>query len=131
MSPAEQKALQNKYNKELPTSPTTHFNGEVRLQGSKYSMDPQARSLVDGSVSRSTGGRRNAGRSSEAAAASKSTMENVRARKALSGLLKQKTGRARTAKPIKARPIKNTVKNTGPSRGRSRLQVLLRRVRGK
>jgi hypothetical protein len=82
MTPKQIQALQNKYNKELPTSPTTHFSGEVRLQGSKYSMDPQAKNLVDGSVSRSVGTTKGQGRSAEAATASKKTMEAVKARKA-------------------------------------------------
>jgi hypothetical protein len=86
MTPKQIQALQNKYNKELPTSPTTHFSGEVRLQGSKYSMDPQAKNLVDGSVSRAVylpgKSPKSQGRSAEAATASKKTMEAVKARKA-------------------------------------------------
>jgi hypothetical protein len=82
MTPKQIQALQNKYNKELPTSPTTHFSGEVRLQGSKYSMDPQAKNLVDGSVSRAVYLPGKSPKSQGRSAASKKTMEAVKARKA-------------------------------------------------
>ena len=66
----------------MPKSPTTHSNGEVRLQGSKYSIDPQAKNLVDGSVSRTTSrGAKPPTRSAEANKAAKETVSRVRARR--------------------------------------------------
>jgi hypothetical protein len=65
----------------MPKSPTTHSNGEVRLQGSKYSMDPQAKNLVDGSVSRTTSrGAQPSTRSADADRAANETLNRVRAR---------------------------------------------------
>jgi hypothetical protein len=135
MSDREVKALQNKYNKELPTSPTTHFNGEVRLQGSKYSMDPQAKNLVDGSVSRTTGGAKNQGRSADASAQSKATMDAVRRRAAV----RQAAERVLKGKKVKSRSIggRARARGTGETRRLSgnqsqrTIRGLLQRLRGR
>jgi hypothetical protein len=129
MSDSEVKALQNKYNKELPTSPTTHFNGEVRLQGSKYSMDPQAKNLVDGSVSRTIGSTKGQGRSSEASAAAKKTMEAVKARKAK----RQAANRVlRGTVPSRVTNNRQRVRGTGTTRRLQRsLSGLLKRRRAR
>jgi hypothetical protein len=138
-SDKEVRALTNKYNKELPTSPTTHFNGEVRLQGSKYSMDPQAKNLVDGSVSRAVylPGQRPKPqvRSSEASAKSKETMEAVRRRAAVRRAAEQ----AMKAKKVKSRSIGNRAraKGTGETRRltankqQRTIRGLLQRLRGR
>jgi hypothetical protein len=139
LTPAQQRALEQKYNRELknlkdqentrrraagkePNIDTTHFSGEVRLQGSKYSMNPQASSLVDGSVSRTTGSPKGQGRSSEASTASKKTMEAVRGRQATKAAAEKALKAERGANPrntssrtrVSGSGVTKTIKNGTP-----------------